>query len=330
MGKITQFLRNLIPSARYASILEKTITERIDQLDYKNEYLFWMVQTVLANGDENMRRNVFLNMPKATGMMRRVQFANGYILSRLKDICDANGLHFYLAYGTLLGAVRHKGFIPWDDDIDIAMMRDDYEKLKLILEKDELLLFSNYYSNIRGVVPKVKFRDSDVFFVDIYPMDLFDEREPAAEGCWRDCVRVQTELQRNIIEEAQRHGVFTDGTKPVANGKFDKIAEGMLAEAKARMPYYGHGDFFCFSIENYDVTRSELKAQPLSKGFPALENHLEFEGRKYDALKLSDEFLESHYGNIWALPRIMGTTHGVEIAGYGEKEEVLLRKLGIV
>ena len=51
------------------------------------------------------------------------------ILKYVKQICDLNGLRYYLAYGTLIGAVRHQGFIPWDDDVDIHMPRDDYYRL---------------------------------------------------------------------------------------------------------------------------------------------------------------------------------------------------------
>lgn len=50
-------------------------------------------------------------------------------LRHVRDFCDAHGIRYYLAYGTLLGAVRHKGFIPWDDDVDLWMPRPDYERL---------------------------------------------------------------------------------------------------------------------------------------------------------------------------------------------------------
>ena len=59
--------------------------------------------------------------------MREVQIS---ILSYLCDFCNRNGIKWWIEFGTLLGAVRHKGFIPWDDDIDVAMLRKDYEAFR--------------------------------------------------------------------------------------------------------------------------------------------------------------------------------------------------------
>ena len=58
------------------------------------------------------------------------------LLEVLDRICRRNGLRYFVDYGSLLGAVRHRGVIPWDDDIDVVMMRPDYERLKLVIGID--------------------------------------------------------------------------------------------------------------------------------------------------------------------------------------------------
>ena len=68
--------------------------------------------------------------------IKQVQAANLKVLKAVDHICRKHGIHYLLDAGTLIGAVRHKGFIPWDDDVDIAFMRKDYEHFIKVAKKE--------------------------------------------------------------------------------------------------------------------------------------------------------------------------------------------------
>ena len=70
-------------------------------------------------------------------MMKRAWAAELEVLEVIDTICREHNIQYFADWGTLLGAIRHKGFIPWDDDIDICLKRNDYDKLIKILP-DEL------------------------------------------------------------------------------------------------------------------------------------------------------------------------------------------------
>lgn len=61
------------------------------------------------------------------------------ILIDLQEACQKNNICFYLVGGSLLGAIRHQGFIPWDDDVDIGLRRPDYDRLRELSKKDDFL-----------------------------------------------------------------------------------------------------------------------------------------------------------------------------------------------
>ena len=80
-----------------------------------------------------IHNNPIDKIPPATGKLRLLQDGNTSLLALFARKCEENGLRYWLDYGTLLGAVRHKGFIPWDDDLDVSMLRSDFEKLLQLL-----------------------------------------------------------------------------------------------------------------------------------------------------------------------------------------------------
>ena len=92
--------------------------------------------------------------------IRKLQLAQLYIMKNIAAICDENNICYYLCGGTLLGAIRHSGFIPWDDDLDITMYRQDLKKLTKIVEEkySDLFFVQNFQSdkNYARYIPKIR------------------------------------------------------------------------------------------------------------------------------------------------------------------------------
>lgn len=123
------------------------------------------------------------DIPKATGLLRDVQLGNLTLLKLFDEFCNENNLQYWIDFGTLLGAVRHKGFIPWDDDIDIGMLRDDYEKLIQLLSE-----YNHPYLNLDlarnkpyQCFIKIRYKGLRKLFIDIFPYDLYISRTNSQE-----------------------------------------------------------------------------------------------------------------------------------------------------
>ncbi len=124
--------------------------------------------------------------------LREIQQYSLDVLLDIVSVCDSHHIEYMLFYGTLLGAVRHKGFIPWDDDVDIAMLRKDYEKFlqvypktghhryQLLTNKDKSYLLP--YAKVNDTKTVSYMNQVELGYgvsVDIFPIDLesMDEKK---------------------------------------------------------------------------------------------------------------------------------------------------------
>ena len=250
------------------------LEREIREMDKKQEYLFWLSQMQPGETMQQTKERLCLQMPKATGRLRNIQLAEKHILERVKDICDENGLSLFLVGGTLLGAVRHKGFIPWDNDIDVGMMKQDYLRLRELLSNDEELRAEYYYNYEAGLrMSKVKFRAVDVFWIDIIVFDRIDADPENISEIWKElAARQEKEFQR-----------------------------------------MGKGDFFCGTLDTPFWARDPRGIKSYHRHFPLKKNAVEFEGTLYDAWNHFEEALTSMYGDYWALPRSISEPHSTEL-----------------
>lgn len=120
-------------------------------------------------------------------LLRKVQLTQLEIAKELKRVCDENNIRYFLNWGSYLGAVRHKGFIPWDDDMDFGMLREDYDKFRQIAPEKlgPGYCFQDWHTDENYALPFGKVRKRDTVYVeakcarlpengvyiDIFPLD---------------------------------------------------------------------------------------------------------------------------------------------------------------
>lgn len=262
---------------------------------------------------------------RITPEMKKVWAKSLLMADKLVEVCEKNNLKCWIDAGTLLGAVRHKGFIPWDDDIDFVMFRKDYDKLVKIADKEFQYpyLFQTTYSDVEFYCGHARIRDDSTsafskdeinrkycrgIGVDIFVLDGFIEN-----GALRFFHRTYTMILKKLIRGYLNRPYLTKDSKK----KWISYLGGFLLNEKSYKKLFEKYESAFRSVDCY-------KSKRVSDISFIYSNHrdvrhvssydetvwMPFEMTKFPAPKNYDDVLTSNFGKDYMTPLHLSTVHG--------------------
>lgn len=299
---------------------------KVDVSTEKVELMLWMM---MRQGDERIedtKKRVVASIPKAVGETRVMQKGNLYLLTLLKNICEENNIKFWICGGTLLGAVRHGGFIPWDDDIDIGMMREDAEKFAEVLaERDDIMVDYAFKSQRYLRILKLTFKSPAPFWVDIMVYDYSDAKKTGDAEAWA----VIRETRRKMREELERIKPLLSRqyvAESIDNDKDREMVEKIFDKYVAQLPPVHEKNSIYRAIDSLQARWQMIFAKDLI--FPFGE--IEFEGVMFPCPNQYEEMLTIQYGDYMDLPSRFDPPHLKEYAELMPSGKKLLLEKGII
>lgn len=237
-------------------------------------------------------------VPPAQGLLRDIQLANLALLKELAYVCEKNNFKYILDAGTLLGAIRHKGFIPWDDDIDILMFREDYEKIVSAFKNTTRNsdIYAEYHrdkdTNSQYFI-KIKHKKCPFLGVDIFPLDSYGKHLSLKEQliATNKICKILKHLKKEINPNISNKETKTILTKTMK----EKI---LLSSANENGDFV-YGVDFAHKLKNWFLDRDIVL--PLRK--------IQFEDSKYTTVNKPKEFLKNIYGDYMKYPKKMKILH---------------------
>ena len=300
---ITKINENNIAFLKIKQEFQKTHSE--DALNSIYKKILLVLENLIKEID------AYSLMPTKNDFLREYQLKTVKYCNDICKMLEKNGFQYFITSGTLIGTLRHKGFIPWDDDIDIGMMRQDYEALKKYLKENYLeidvskitdindnnalvidkflkrnpnkmsfLITHSYIQIIKGTSLK------DYVVLDIFPHDYYSEEYTIEE-------------HRNLISKIR---IKRDSLKNYAEKRdyvINEIAKIKNIVKESNKIYYGLDslDTYLFFMNKF---MDKDTIFPLRK--------ITFEGKEFYAPNKMEEYIEFQYKNWQNIPK------GIDIA----------------
>lgn len=260
-------------------------------------------------------------MSKQPLTLRELQEVELGILSSFHFFCEKHGLRYYMGGGTLIGAIRHKGFIPWDDDIDLLMPRPDYMKLVELVKKD-CMLDENHkvdccYFNPAALSSALRIFDTrtELIFTNL--------RIPYQLGCWIDVFPLDglddsaAKRKRHFKEMRRAMDIYLLAITKFGGKRRSKLATVLQYGAAPALPFvrlfknHQYTAWLDRISRRYDYDKSKWvgvlegraeEREAMLKANLEPAQLTDFEGHKFYIMANYDEYLTNLYGDYMKLP----------------------------
>ena len=244
--------------------------------------------------------------------LRKLQLTELAILDEVVTVCNKYHIQYFLVGGTLLGAVRHGGFIPWDDDLDIAMPRNDYNRfIKLCING---ALGEDYYlhdtttdpeywlpfakvKKKRTLFDEIEYKNINTMkgiFIDIFPLDYSKKNSGIIYTLRAKTVKTLSSTiysrRLNIPQKTLKSYILFLITRPFSISRLSRMRDKLASLQK-------NGDYIINLGSNYPYTKQTMK-----KNIYFQASTVSFEGNSYNAPCDYYKYLEKLFGNWKKLP----------------------------
>ena len=235
------------------------------------------------------------------------------ILKWFHEFCEKNNLKYYVLGGTMLGAARHKGFIPWDDDIDVGLPRDDYEKLiavmnnkifdeKFVLEqplknKDYIYPYCKIYDTTTTLIENAKVKIKRGIYIDVFPLDGIGNSKKEIRDNFKKIKKLTALITLKVAGFRKGRKLYKNIGVALFRLVPLNVNKMLLKLIKECSQYSYNSCLYCGNLLGNWGEREIVPREVMGK--PTL---YEFENIKIYGVEKPDEYLTSLYGDWRKLP----------------------------